>query len=234
LEAPHLRLNVDDQPLPNYYWIGGSPCSGKSSIASLLAQKHDLQLYVCDDHYPEHIARADPATQPHLAHAAVASWNEIWSRTVDVATSDEIEFYREEFGMILEDIRSMPAGRPILAEGAALLPELVAPFVSDRNQAIWIVPTEQFQLHHYSRREWIHDILAQCENPESAFATWMGRDAQFAKIVAEDARRRGFRVIIVDGSRSITELAGQVEEHFGLGPGVGRPNNPQSTIRNPQ
>jgi hypothetical protein len=134
---------------------------------------------------------------------------------VDVATSDEFAFYREEFGMILEDIRSMPAGRPVLAEGAALLPELVDPLVSDLHRAIWIVPTEAFQLHHYSRREWIHEILAECENPDAAFATWMGRDAQFAKIVTRDALNRGFRVITVDGSRSIEELAAEVEEHFG-------------------
>jgi hypothetical protein len=153
------------------------------------------------------------------------SWNEIWSRPVDVAVSDEFEFYREEFGMILEDLHSMPTDRPVLAEGAALLPELVAPLVSHPRSAIWVVPTEEFQLHHYSRREWIHDILSQCENPDSAFATWMGRDAGFARLVAENATRRGFKVIIVDGTRTIEDLAHEVEHHFGLDV-----NNPKSEI----
>ncbi|MEO8286531.1 MAG: hypothetical protein ABI670_08860 [Chloroflexota bacterium] len=201
---------------PTIYWIGGSPCSGKSSIALLIAARHDLQLYVCDDHYSDHLAAADPVSYPRLARARTATWNEVWSRPVDVATSDEFEFYREEFGMVLEDIYSMPTDRPVLAEGAALLPECVAPLVSDLHKAIWIVPTEAFQLYHYSRREWIHDILAQCENPSAAFATWMGRDAQFAETVALDARNRALRVITVDGSRSIEALAAEVEAHFGL------------------
>ena len=221
--------NESSITLPHVFWLGGSPCSGKSSIALLLAKRHSLPLYVCDDHYPEHIARADPATQPRLARVGSMSWNEIWSRPVDVAVNDEFEFYREEFGMILEDLQSMATDRPILAEGAALLPELAAPLVADVRRAIWVVPTEEFQLHHYSRREWIHDILSQCENPDSAFATWMGRDAGFARLVAEDASHRGFKVITVDGTRTIEDLAHEVERHFGLDQ-----TTPQSTIYDPQ
>lgn len=31
------------------YWIGGSPCSGKSTIAEILAEKHDFTVFKCDD-----------------------------------------------------------------------------------------------------------------------------------------------------------------------------------------
>ncbi|MEO8289185.1 MAG: hypothetical protein ABI670_22480 [Chloroflexota bacterium] len=185
--------------------------NAKSSIALLIATRHELQLYVCDDHYSDHLAAADPARYPRLAKARTAAWDEVWSRPVDVAKSDELELYREEFGMVREDIYSMPTDRPILAEGAALLPECVTPLVCDLHKAVWIVPTKAFQLYHYSRREWIHNMLAQCESSYAAFATWMGRDAQFAETVALDTRNRGCRVITGDGCRAVKALAAEVE-----------------------
>lgn len=34
----------------NIYWIKGSPCSEKSSIAELLCNEFDFECYKCDDY----------------------------------------------------------------------------------------------------------------------------------------------------------------------------------------
>ena len=33
----------------NIYYIGGSPCAGKSSVAEILSKKHDLYYFKTDD-----------------------------------------------------------------------------------------------------------------------------------------------------------------------------------------
>lgn len=32
------------------YWIGGSPCCGKSTISEMLIKEFGFDMYKCDDH----------------------------------------------------------------------------------------------------------------------------------------------------------------------------------------
>lgn len=202
--------------LAHVYWIGGSPCSGKSTIAGILAERHNLLVYQCDSHFDAHQQRAAAEHQPELYKLRDMSWDAIWMRPVAELIADEIAIYREEFAMVLADLHALPADRPILVEGAGLLPELVAPLLADSRRAIWIVPSPKFQLALYSQREWINGILGACSEPDQAFRNWMARDIGFAEAVARDAAARGCRVITVDGTATIEENAQFVAGHFGL------------------
>ena len=66
------------------YWLGGSPCAGKSSVADLLAERYGLTVYRCDDAYFRHIQICNPQDQPTLHAITSMSWDEIWMRSVDV------------------------------------------------------------------------------------------------------------------------------------------------------
>jgi 2-phosphoglycerate kinase len=134
--------------LEHVFWIGGSPCSGKSSIAEMLASRYGLAAYRCDDAFFEHAKRVDPITQPMFHRIANMTWNEIWMRPVDVQIAEEMTCYREEFEMIVADLLAYPKSRPVIAEGAALLPDCVSDLLPDRRRAMWVVPTEAFQRAH--------------------------------------------------------------------------------------
>jgi 2-phosphoglycerate kinase len=211
----HTEIN---KQLNHILWIGGSPCAGKSSITRILTQQYNLQTYHCDDAYDTHLKRAAPDKHPLMSNAVGMTWDQVWMRPVDILVTRELAFYREEFELVIEDLLTMPRSAPIIAEGASLLPECVAPLLSSHNHAIWIVPTEEFQLREYAQRDWVETILSQCRDPHQAWQNWMGRDAGFARAVAEDARARGMCVIEVDGSQSIEEHAKMVAAHFGLEP----------------
>ena len=209
-------MNAIMVQLSHVYWLGGSPCAGKSSIADRLVAAHGLAVYRCDDAYFRHAETITPADQPVFSRIVGATCDELWMRPVERQVAEALELYREEFSLILADLMALPASRPLIAEGAALLPELVDALGVDRRRAVWVVPTETFQRHEYARREWRHETLKECAQPEQAWLNWMARDAGFARSVAEDAKRRGRRVIVVDGSRSLAETARAVERHFGL------------------
>ncbi|WP_238323037.1 hypothetical protein [Gorillibacterium massiliense] len=198
------------------YWIGGSPCSGKSSIAEKLASEYDLTYYRCDDAMDRHFARCRPDRHPVMHKLKSMNSGQLFSRPVQEQVEDELAFYREEFAMILEDIRELPAGRPVLAEGAALLPEKVCAVLEAPHLGVWIVPEKEFQLAQYSQRSWVGDVLKDCRDPEEAFANWMERDIRFAKIVAGQAAAYSFKLITVDGSSDLTANIATVKEHFRL------------------
>lgn len=197
-------------------WIGGSPCAGKSSIANLLAAKYSLAAYHCDDMYDQHKARANAKAHPTFYRLSRMSGDALWMRPVDLQIAEAIRFHREEFGMVLEDLAAMPSATPVIAEGTSLLPTDVSALVPDRSKAIWLVPAAAFQIQHYARRPWVRDVLAACTHPEQSFQNWMERDVGFAMEVAAEARDLGLHLLEVDGTLSLAEVAGLVEEHFGL------------------
>ena len=178
------------------YWIGGSPCAGKSSIAALLAVRHGLPLFECD----ARLTRPDPGD----------TWERL-SRPPGWQAGQEVASYHARFPLLLG---AVPDGA--LAEGADLLPELLAGAGVPPSRAVWVVPTPDFQRSHYAARPWVRPYLAGCPDPEPAFANWMERDVLFARHVRERAAAIGGAVIEVDGSRTVEQTARLVERHLGL------------------
>lgn len=200
----------------NLYWIGGSPCSGKSSIADDLAVTHGLTVYRCDEAFYRHQELVTPERQPVFSRLARASCDELWMRPVPRQLKEEIALYHEEFPLILADLAGIAAMRPVIAEGAALLPHLIGRLGVHRHRAIWIVPTADFQRAHYSQRTWRHEVLTDCTDKEQAWQNWMERDAGFARVAARQARELDYRVLTVDGGDSIADNTRAVEAWFDL------------------
>src|SRR4051794_25909438 len=135
------RPGTQNESFPTY-WMGGSPSSGKSTITEALAARFGLQVYRCDDAHFQTPKLISPECQPIFAHLTQASCDEIWMRPVAQQIDEELALYREEFPLILSDLANLLMSGPVIAEGAALLPELVDAFVVRRDRSIWIVPTE--------------------------------------------------------------------------------------------
>jgi hypothetical protein len=196
------------------YYLGGSPCAGKSSVAEMLTADYGLRHVRLDDRFGDHMVTATPPAQPALASIAAASCDEIWMIPPTAQVRREIHAYVEEFPLHLNDIAAMD--EPLLLEGAALLPCLVVPRLSDITQAVYMLPTAHFQREHYAHRHWVSDVLRECSNPAQAFENWMQRDMMFGRWVRREAWRYGFKTIVVDGTQSITANAEDVAAHFGL------------------
>lgn len=208
--------------LSHVYWIGGSPCAGKSTIAQALADRYTLAYYQCDALFSVHQRRAQPAQQPTLHRLATLSCDEIWLPPVADQVARVQAIYQEEFALVLEDLQALPADRPLLVEGAALMPALVLPYLLDRRQAIWITPTPAFQRTHYAQRPWIHAVLRDCSDPAQAFQNWMARDEAYAAWIKEEATTLGLAAVQVDGQQPIDATTQQVAKWFGLSESEGR------------
>jgi hypothetical protein len=212
--------------LSHVYWIGGASYAGKSTISQALVERFGMRLYDCDEAFEVHEKTVESGRFPTLYRLSRLPWTELWMRPVEQQVREEIELYHEEWSLILDDLRQLPADRPILAEGNALLPELFDGSGISPARMIWIVPTPEFQRENYARREWVPGILADCDDPDQAWNNWMDRDAGFATHVTEQACSRGRTIITVDGSEPVETILARVVSHFGLdtdwAPGVDR------------
>ena len=198
------------------YWLGGSPCAGKSSIAHQLADQFGLHLYHCDTEFERQRQQVTAVSAPTIHHLHQLSCDELWLRSVAEQLRTEIQYQAEQFQMILADLRQLPTQAKILVEGAVLMPTAVFPHLSQPHQAIWLVPTEPFQRTHYAQRPWIHDVLRDCTQPAQAFENWMQRDAAFARWVQQETAVRQLNCLVVDGNQTIEETSNQVTRAFGL------------------
>ena len=97
------------QDLAHVFWMGGSPCSGKSSITELLSERTKLQYYSCDDAFTEHGKRVTALKQPAFHEVLHMTWDEIWMRPVEVQS--------RHFGTGWTGTSPLPGGSPGVRPG---------------------------------------------------------------------------------------------------------------------
>ncbi len=198
------------------YIIGGSPCSGKSTVAEALAKKYNFFYFKVDDHLEKYTALAAFKKAPICQARLNRNSDEIWLRTPALMCREEIAFYEEIFDIVLADLLSIKSNKPIITEGAAFLPKLIDKITKFDKTYLAIIPTSDFQVEHYKQRTWVKYVLENCTDKAQAFANWMQRDIQFAKQVEKACLQLGYYYIVNDGQLSIDTLVNNVAMHFKL------------------
>lgn len=198
------------------YYIGCSPCSGKSTMAEMIAAKYGYCYYKLDDHLFDFMKMAAEHSKPRSANYFALSPDGIWLRSPEVQCEDEIGLYREMFEFFLSDIERLDISQPVIAEGAGFLPELMMQSGVDAGHYFCMVPTSDFQIEHYQKREFVPLILQDCTDRKRAFDNWMKRDILFAKYAAETAGALGYKALWVDGSLPPEAVLDILESHFML------------------
>ena len=140
-----------------------------------------------------------------------------YSRAPDEAVGEELDGLREEVRLAWADLSRYAVDTPIIAEGVLFLPESLVEQGVGRDRAIWLIPSGKFQKDAWSqRKEWVDEVLTHYSDPDQAWDAWMNRDATVAAHIGEGASRPNYSWVIVDGTKTIEQLADLVERHFQL------------------
>lgn len=200
----------------NIYWLGGSPCSGKSTVAELMAQRLGMKYFKLDDMLEELMIRAAEAGGAACAASMAMTPDEIWMRDPAEQCREEFRIYREMFPFALERLYAAAADGPVITEGAGWLPDAVKELGVEQSRYVCLVPSRVFQMTEYAKRPWVDFVLEECSDREAAFGNWMERDVIFARQVTAMARRLHYKTVINDGSSTVEELYSEITGHFGL------------------
>src|SRR5688572_11228910 len=133
------------EALAQVLWIGGGTDAGKSTIARLMGERYGLQIYDYDKRDSPQIHRL-AETMAHYRDFLEASDEERWLYPEPEALLQRaLQAFQDRFPLVIEELLALPKQPVILAEGFGFTPELIFPLLSDKHQAIWLVPSEAFK-----------------------------------------------------------------------------------------
>ncbi len=197
-------------------WIGGGQWAGKSTVARILALRYGLTAYHYDyhdarGHQDRRIARrvrlGEPPTDPDTEDAWV-------NAAPEQMAADTLAGFPIRFEWALDDLRALVSGRPVIAEGWGLRPELVAPLMDSPRRMVVMVATDEFRQRQTRELTRASAIGHKVSDPARAQRNRLARDRLVAAEAVRSALSLGIGVIEVDGGDSADAVAGIVAGHF--------------------
>jgi hypothetical protein len=200
--------------LGHVLWIGGAPCAGKTTLSRFLAGKYDFRIYNLDWRYAnEDRFRAGPAVRWWAAHTMDQRW-------VDIADDELFErstaCWNERFPVAIDELLTLPASRPIIAEGPGALPWLVGPVLRDKRQAVFLVPELALRDRVVAERERVGGPVAyqNTSDPDRARSNHRERDRRLCVQIEVSCRQLGLRLVRVADPIDLEARLELVEDHF--------------------
>jgi hypothetical protein len=195
-------------------WIGGATDAGKTTQARRLALVHTLALYECDRTDAAHHQRLAEQS-PEFRDFLDATLDQRWVETTPQALlARSLRSFDARFPLVLAELSQLARrGRPVLAEGFCLTPDLLAPHLDDPRRAVWLVPSEAFKRSSWDRRgkpSWKRKVT----DPERGARNLFERDLLLGEEIARQAAAYGFEVMTIDGALSEDDVAWRLEDRF--------------------
>ncbi|MCX4319557.1 MAG: hypothetical protein OSJ44_07420 [Lachnospiraceae bacterium] len=194
-------------------FIGGLPCSGKSTVAERISKAYGAYYFKVDDFLDKFTDTAAEKGYPVCKKSIAMTPDEIWMREPLIQCKDEFLIYDEISELVFEYLNKIDADF-IVTEGAAYTPNVMVKY--KKKEYISIIPTPDFQISHYKEREWVPYILEGCSDKQQAFHNWMERDILFAKQIKAECEENAVPCIVNDGLKRQDEMFRMVKELFHL------------------
>ncbi|MGV9264844.1 hypothetical protein ACWDRR_09305 [Kitasatospora sp. NPDC003701] len=211
-------------PLTHVRWIAGGTAAGKSTLARILADRHDIAVYDGDRAEHDWLARCTPQRHPRLAALRGAPPGGMWrGRTARQVFRAMAGLHGETVGLLVEDLLALPSDRVVVVDYFGILPGHLAPLLRRPDQAVFLLPTPRFRRDALAAR-YADPARARAtwggDDPEAALAARLGRDALWDEEVRRQADGHGFDTVTIDGGVPVADLAARVAARFGLDPGA--------------
>lgn len=172
----HIDDNILKNLFRNVYFLNGTACAGKSTMAKLLAQKYDGIL--CGENYHmEILSAADPVHQPNLCYFdTMSGWREFVSRTPEEYDSWIQGVAREAAQLeIVLLLRLCSQGKRIFVD-TNISPDILREISDYHHVAIMLSPTglavEQFFDRPDPEKQFLYQQLLNCPDPDAALANY--------------------------------------------------------------
>lgn len=198
------------------YFVGGSPCAGKSTICEIISKKYNLCYFKVDDYLEKYMKKVALNNETLCKKNLSMTTEEIWMRNPTIQKDEEFGIYKEIFDDVINDLEKINCDNAIITEGCAYLPTLIKELGFTDNKYLAIIPTKEFQVTHYQERQFVPYVLDGCSNKEKAFENWMERDFLFSKEIERQCESNKLKIMINDGTTNLDDMVNEVVTHFGI------------------
>jgi len=201
--------------LSHVLWIGGGACGGKTTMAGLLAAKHGMVHYNCDEQAAQYREWANPADHPAILKPFLG-WEWYFGRSGAELASWLSEVLREQFPMTLVDLLRLGSRQPVVCEG--IFPADVLRRIAPPGRTAFIYPEPELLREQYFAREDKQDMLRlidQLSDP-SRFRQNVLDCAMPSPVEIASAEALGIKILYRKRGSDPAEMLAQLEAHFGL------------------
>lgn len=203
--------------LGNVLWIGGAACGGKTTLTDALASKHGLLAYHPEDHYGQHKQLACKQDHPTMLRPFLG-WEWFFNRPIDEYASAIIDTDREYMEMVVLDAIKLSETRTVVVDAHSLEPDFVRRIAAP-DKAIFLFADESTLRQAFFAREDKQDVLGVIDtlaDPAKTREHVLDVACEVSARKLEQVKASGLRYVVRDGTSTIEDTLGLVEEHFGL------------------
>lgn len=212
----NISDNVMKYHLRNVYFIGGTACGGKTTMAKRLAEKHGFALYTDGMNYAEHNKIVSPEFQPAMS-MRFSDWNTYFNRPyVEYAQWLKDTIY-EDFEMTLIDLISKSSDKKVIAD--VHIPLEKANRLAKHQQIIFLVAEPDLVVNDYFNRpdhKEILDCIMGLPNPCQAKQNFEKTLAYGTEKYLQELYKTNWYYIIRDENSTVENTLHLIEKHFGL------------------
>ena len=218
----NISENILKHNLQNVYFLVGTPCGGKTTMANALSEKYGLHHY--NDNWTEDTFEVwqsiiNEKYQPNATSRKEIDWETYFSRTVEEFLADkDIHGANEQLEFSILELVKLSQENKVVAdiwiEDWQLLWE-----ISDYSRiACLLAPGDLIIRDYYQRPDHMDftNCIKSLKNPEKKFATQNELFRLGAIQMAEKAKEYGFFQIMRGEDSTVEDTLKLLEDHFGL------------------
>ncbi len=208
--------NVLAHHLRNVYWILGTPCGGKSTIAALLTEKCGALHYQADEKVVQHKALANPAEQPALCRY-FEDWEAYFGQPIKEYSRWLRAVQDESMSIVIVDLLKMSEHNEVVFEGLLDIEAVIS--LTGYQRIVFLGATAEVIRASYFDREDkadMHSLIRTLRDPAGTCKKVLDLVVGDSERDLARAQKAGLKVIIRDKDSSIIETLQQVQTHFGL------------------
>ncbi len=198
------------------YYIGGSPCAFKTSIAQKISEQYSFKVYNADNHIERYLEIGAKKRNKVLKKMRRISVLDQWFLDLDVQFKNEIALYSFAGKVIKGDLKRFYKNKDILVEGCPVIPEFINKKEVAPENYVVLVASKSFERSIFETREYITRYLNLTKDKDLAFENWLARDEMIARYYKEEAEKYGYKYIEINKSSKFEDVYNDVVEHFGL------------------
>lgn len=202
--------------LENFYWIGGCPSSGKTTLAAEISKQSGIGVYHTDDHIMKYAPRFIPK-QPKFHESVHMNFVE---SMVTMPNNEWFDMFiagmREFCSIILSDVKELFIAEKMIVEGGYLLPE----FVSDigcKNRAVFINGSYEYLREYLPKQKWVVEMVTNIESYERKalfIERFVYKYNLFREYVIKSAEKLGMKTVFTNAPNSLEDNVKITMQHI--------------------
>ena len=192
--------------------IGGSPMSGKSTVAKMVANHFSIPCASTDDLGIMASAITDYSSHQDLHYMGDLDHKEYYIlNSIEDLRSDIIKCHKSLWPGIRRVIQAhLQWAGPIVLEGYALYPSLISKLDMNEVVALWILCDSEVYASRYDKC----DFSLGASNPDLMRKNYLGRTSWHNELIEDEAEKFNFPIVKVDSNCSIENLFQRLLKHI--------------------